>query len=103
MQFKLISHLYYKKIGLLKNLLFYYIYTLSDNKQAPTHRHTSVPVHVRSMICRRMTTKNPNISNNKPHRKEAVQGHLEMVKQGIDPEKKNKHITKKELQLEIKN
>jgi hypothetical protein len=49
-----------------------------------------------------MTTKNPNISNNKPHRKEAVQGHLEMVKQGIDPEKQNKHITKKELQLEIK-
>jgi hypothetical protein len=47
------------------------------------------------MIRRRMTTKNPDISNNKPHCKEAVQGHLEMVKQGINPEKQDKHITTK--------
>jgi hypothetical protein len=44
-----------------------------------------LPVQVRCISSRRTATKYPHVSNNKPDGKETIQGHLEVVKQRIDP------------------
>lgn len=45
------------------------------------------PVQVRCILRRGTPTKYPHISNNKPHGKEAIQSHLEVIDKCINPVK----------------
>lgn len=53
----------------------------------PHKKYLYLPVQVWSIGSRRTPAKYPHISYDEPHSKETIQGHLEVVKKSINPEK----------------
>jgi hypothetical protein len=51
----------------------------------PWKNSLHLPVQVWCISSRRTPTEYPHVSNNKPDGKETIQGHLEVVKQRINP------------------
>jgi hypothetical protein len=48
----------------------------------------SIPVQVGCDMGRRMSRKYPHISHNKPHKKETIQSHFEVINESLDPTRK---------------